>query len=71
VTKPNITTTISQWDLQKTFGIKSTELNKSQVYLITYLYMQTLDLKVPTLEISKLPQEDSFTDDEEPKIIVK
>jgi hypothetical protein len=66
VTKPNIVSSISQWDLQQLFGIKASELNKYQLYLIAYLYIQTLELKVPSLEVD----EDSF-DEEEPKIIIK
>jgi len=73
-----LTTTITAWDIQRIFGVRITELTKSQLYLVNYMYMKTLTLCWPPSELNPGPlgsmnmdNDNSSSDEEDAKIIIK
>ena len=71
-----LTTIITGWDIQRIFGVRCSELTKSQLYLITYLYMKTLTLCWPPSELNQgninaIGGGDTSSDEDDAKVIIK
>lgn len=68
---PPLQTVVTKYDLLRIFGIRTSELSKSQLYLITYLYMKTLSVFNPFEMVDKDLDDDESSSEEEKVILIK
>ena len=68
----NEKTIITHADMQRIFGVWAGEMSKQQLYMITYMYMNTLALFDPARELAKgCPKEDEDSSEDEARVIIK